>query len=629
MAFESTPAKTGKAVVSAADDGDPRRWWNGTDANVGRKLTLAAEGIETWNWSQRFMMLTCNRLMTGRSGSAAFGLSMTQRVGRVQQSMASAVFNPPALNVVATAGDVFRNKVYKNRPFLDFLPTFKGDYEMRERCKAQSTYVDALFDELELWPMAELCGQDCMTYPAAFVKVEPDKARKKVKVQRVLAEEILLNGDDGGSYGKPRSMIQRVFIHREDAINEYAKGKDKDKIAAALKNAPGVFAGFYKSPIQYSDILPLVEGWRLPLPDGTPGRHVLAVGSVVLLDEKWERDRFPFAKLVFGQLSNDYMGKPLAEDLLPLQREIDRVSAVIAEEERRHAWNRWLVEKSSKVNPNEFKGPGIINYSGTAPKNIPGEGATKELYAERDSLIEKAFRRARISQGASSGTAPEGVTAGVALLAWNQIDDSAHVAVSQAFEDFIEQIGRLIVEAAAEAKPSVTVNGKQTINWDDVATDAKYYKLRAFPMSRLPTLPAARIQQIQTWYDDGTVDRQTKMRLMDVPDLQGFVDQYTASDNLTHKTIDRILKHKKPLPPCPYSDLKRALEIAQARYQQEETDELDRPRLALIAQYIEAVKEMTPLEPPAPAPMMGAPMPGAATGPMGGGAPEPVPQMAA
>src|ERR1700690_152083 len=577
----------------------PRRWWKEDEASVASALTAVAISIEFSTWRERYMGFVCSRLMTGRGIPGAYSCSLGNRTGRVAQSTWGAIFNPPALNGVASAADVLMNKIYKNRPFIEWIAP-RSDFKTRCATKAATEWVDAVFDELQVWKIVELCGLDCMTYPASFAKV-CEGSDGKPDIIRVLDEEILLMPDDAGGYGNPRSLIQRVFVNRDDAIAKYAVGEDADHIREQLENAAGVSPGFYKSPIQYDDTLGLVEGWRLPSPDGKErGRRVLAIDNVLLQDEEWTRDHFPFAKLVFSLVSNSWKGQSLAEIALPLQRELERIVTTIAECERRNAWPRWAYTTASQGNPEMFAGPGFIVTTGDMPQALDQPAVPKELYQSRDAIEARLYKRLGISEAQTSGTVPGGLNSGVAVLAYNQVDDSRHVATAQRQEDFVTDIARLLIEQAEESDFRVKVNGKMQ-GWRDIGISMKKAKAQAFPMSRLPTMPAARLQTIENRYNEGTITRQTKMRLQDVPDTQGFEDLFASSEDYIYKTLDQLVYDGKYIPPLPYSNLQQALALAQARFLQESKYGTPVDRLMLLSQYISALLELVS-PPPAPSP---------------------------
>jgi hypothetical protein len=588
-----------------------KRWWNEPSDRAGRALMAAAEAIEFATWRERYMSFVCARLMTGRSMPGSFACTMSDRSMRAAGSTWEAQFNPPALNVIAASADVFQNKVYNSRPFLRF-DSKGGTYKSGLVAEHQTEFIDELWEELGMWPMMLMCGIDCMTFPSAFVKVCVN-ASGRIEHQRVMSDEILIAPTDM-NHGNPRSLIQRVFVNREDALS-LARGPRKDEIKAAILRAQSARSGYYKAQIQYDDVISLCEGWRLPLADGTPGRRVLAVDGITVDDKPWKMNRFPFAQLKYQPISGSWMGQSLAEIALPLQRKLDRVSLTIDELERRNAWPRWKYPAASGINPDMFKGPGFIPYNppGPGPEPIQGPAAHKELYQQQFNMVQWIFQRLGINQGAQQGDTPRGLNSGLAILAFNQVDDKRHVSLSEAQEDFVTDIGRLDIAVAEEEDISVKVDGK-TVKWSDFA-DGKKNRPRAFPMSRLPTLPAARYQQIENWSLDGTITHREKMRLLGTLDTKGFMDQYVASDTLTHKKIDEMVEDGKYSPPTPYGNLQGQLTIAQARIQQAEIKKVPPDRLRLIATFISALVEMIdddralhPPQMPAPGPGPGAPM---------------------
>ncbi len=585
------------------DDGGPQdsttpdRWFTASNGAVAGLVTSQAKQIEQSNWSTTsYLEFVCARYLTGRNPGGSFGYSMSTHSGRAATDMATAQYGAPSLNVIGCCADVFQNKIFKNRPWLVYMPTVKGSWKDRRQCKALGQFVDAAFEAMHVYDDAQLCGMDCMQFRSAFYGVGPGLDGKSLKGERILAQEILLTAGDSGSYNKPTSAIRRVFCNRQALIQAYAKGDKADEIASAIRHAPGVFAGYIPSKVDYDEICALCAGYKLPGPNGEPGRYVLAVGDVALEDKPWTRKGFPWAKLDFNVLSNEYMGQSMAEIQLKLQRQLDRLEAAIDESEQRVAWPRFAIESSSNVNTEQFAGPGFIDYTGTAPIALAGE-VPSELYESRDTKIGQIFQRVGISQSAAGGNKPEGLSSGLSILAWNQVDDSRHVDLAQRYEDFIVQIGDLIIETAAEVNPSFMVDGRQAVKWAEVEMDTDRFKVSAFPLSRLPQTISGKLQQINDWYVNGTITRQQKLRLEGMPDLQGFVDLATSSEEWVAKTLDTIIDSHY-VPPLPYIDATQALTDAQARFLYESTMDTDPKRLMRLTKFISALKEQMALQPP-------------------------------
>lgn len=602
------------------------RWWNREEDQVAGALTSAAQNIEKWNWARRYLNLTCMRYITGRELSAVYSYSMARRPGNLIRTYGAAEWKAPSFNLIATCADVYSSRIWKNRPFIQVIP-IAGDFKARVRSKKLSRFADAVFDETKFWPQVEMAGIDCMTSGDAFFKVREGIGADggKIAIDRVLSDEILVNEEEA-QYGNPRSFIQRVFMHREELYYKYGRS---EKERQAIERAPSAYPGFYfGSDLNYRDIVPLVEGWRLPGADKDQdkGRKCLAVGDCLLDDAVWKKHYFPFARLQFKPMSVGYFGQGLAEILLPIQQELNRTDEAIWESMRRMAWPRWVVDTNAKVNENSLAGrsAGIIKFTsgpagGAAPEPITPAIMAEEVYTNRDAWIQKGFKRARISESAASGEKPQGLNSGAAIMAWSTLDDSAHADLGQRLEDCVTDVANLVFDLAEEVKPRVRVPGRtlQEIDWNDAKMSRNAYASRAFPMSRLPQLPAARLQQVANWYQDGIIDKSTKMRLEQVPDTEGYADLFTASEDNVHAMIDKIIEVGDYFPPEPYQDLKKLIQIGQSRYLQEKDRETPQDRLDLLLQYIMQAQEL--MEQGNPPPTIGIQAPALPPQPAAGG----------
>jgi hypothetical protein len=594
------------------DDGPSRyRWWAEPEGRAGGALTIAAANIEKWNWARRYLNLTCMRYMTGRELSAVYSYSMARRPGNLVRTYSAAEWKAPSFNVIATCADVYSARVWKNRPFIQVIP-IAGDFKARVRSKKLSRFADAVFDETKFWPQVEMAGIDCMTTGDAFFKVREGIGADggKIAIDRILADEILVNEEEA-QYGNPRSMIQRVFMHREELYYKYGRSKEEKN---AIERAPSAYPGFYYgSDLNYRDIVPLVEGWRLPGADKSTedGRKLLSVGDCTLDDRKYKKHGFPFARLQFKPMSVGYFGQGLAEQLLPIQAEINRIDDGIWESMRRMAWPRVVVDTNSKVNENSLAGKagGIVKWtsggSAQAPEFVTPAIMAPEIYQNRDQWIQKGFKRARISESAASGEKPQGLNSGAAIMAWSTLDDSAHADLGQRLEDCVTDVANLVFDLAEDVKPRVRVPGRtvQEIDWDDAKMARNAYASRAFPMSRLPQLPAARLQQVADWYADGIIDKSTKLRLEQVPDTEGYADLFTAAEDNVHMCVDKIIEEGSEgyEPPEPYQDLKRAIQIGQSRWLQERDRDTPQDRLDLLLTWIMQCQELMEQGNPPPA----------------------------
>jgi len=336
----------------------------------------------------------------------------------------------------------------------------------------------------------------------------------------------------------------------------------------------------------------------------------------------------------------------MPEMALGLQREVDRTMAAMWENKRRAAWPRILIDAGANVNPGSLgdKSNGIVNVTGGVdrikfifPESIPADQAN-----DLESNIRRIKELFRMNDQATMGV-PRRELSGVAIEKAEVVDDAAHLPQLQNLEDFVVQIGLLLIEAGEQCKPVVRLPGRMTqeIKWEDVQISRNSYSLRPFPVGRLSKDMATRQKQIDVWFAQGKISKETSMRLEQVPDIDGFLDLVNASGDYVQDTLDRMVEDGDYDPPTGVEDLEAAHEAAQSRYLQEKKLKTPKDRLDLIMKYVVAVEqlmsEMTDMMPGPPQPggpgvgiqpPLGAPMPGP-TGMMGVPLPPAPPPMAA
>lgn len=621
--------KTDEARRGKREDASERMWWTAPKDQVARQLQAWCNnisGAKSW-WDRRWANLVYYRYLTGRAGGpACFNYASSGRPTRWNIGT-RAQWEAPHWNVIQQCSDGIGARVYKERPFIQVCP-IAGDNRTRVKAKKLSRWLDAAFFDLDLWPIVEQCGEDCRTWGTAFLWIEPDPLLKKIKVVRVLQDEIIIDEDEA-STGKIRRLAVQIFVNRDEMLAAYGKTEqDRD----AIRNAPKASAGFYfGTDVDYSNVIVLRKGWSLPLGD-KPGRSVLAVGDHVVEDEKWDRDEFPLAKLTFKAVSSSWFGMGMPEMALGLQRELDRAIAAAWENVRRAAWPRIIIGSGANVNPGALgdKSNGIVNVTGSVEglKFVYPEAISPDMFQwirDQAMRIKELFR---MNDQATMGV-PRRELSGVAIEKAEVVDDASHLPQLQHLEDFVVQIGMQLIKAAEVCHPTVKLPGRmvQEIKWDDVNMAESSYSLRPFPVGRLSKDMATRQKQIDTWYAQGKISKGTSMRLEQIPDVDGFLDLVNASRDYVEAVLDKMVEDGEYDPPTGLEDLAAAHEVAQSRYLQEKLFETPRDRLDMIMKYIVAVEQLMDEAAPAPAPPpVGIQPPGAAPipGPTGmGGVPLP------
>lgn len=600
------------------------RWWEEPTLGVASALSAAAQNIERYSWQRRLLGLVCSRYFTGREMTALYAYSMARRPASLTTRLRSIDWSVPSDNVIATIADVFRSRIGKARPFVVVVP-IAGNFKAYLKSIQMSRFSDAVWHDTNFWDTFETVFDDAMCDGDGFVKVhESATEKKKIAITRVLGDEILVNEEEA-LYGNPRSLIQRCFMHREELIAKYG---DKPEKRDAIWRAPGAYPGLYHGDLNAQDVIPYCEGWHKKgynsqTDKEEEGRNVVAISNLVLSDVDWKKNRFPFAQLKFSRLRTGFFNQGLVEKLLPYQAELNRYDAADWENQNRISWPRVLNPIGSQATPASLMGAsgGIINFvpiAGMAPTFVYPDATNPLAEQRRQRIKQSAYLRARISENTAQAQKPDGLNSGTAIMAWANIEDGAHIDLGQRSEDFVTDVADLVFDLAEDIEPVVRLPGRnvQEINWKECRLSHDSYHARAFPISQLPQLPAAREQKIANWYANGQISKAMQMRLEQVPDTEGYMDLANASINNIFMMLDAIVEDEDYHPPEPFQDLNLALQIAQSKYLQERNRGTPQDRLDLLLTWClqcdELIEQMGPtqigLQSPATNPALAPPL---------------------
>jgi hypothetical protein len=602
------------------------RWWDADEASLPTKLAGVASNLESYDFERRARNLVFARLATNRDLPNIYGLSLTRTNVR---ALDFTDWRAPVFNVCGSAVETLVNKVGRNKPWILFL-TDGGDFRARIAGKKRSRFVDGVFHETDTYRLTRQACQDALTYGDGFIKATASLDGQTIVHDVVLPDELLIDPWDALYFGKwPRSLIHRTFVSRTELLSIYG---DDEGARFAIETAPGSYQGpMWQGPTSNGNtaMVAVLEGWKLPDADGTPGRHVLCISDkIALVDEKYKRTRFPFARMTCVSAGRGFWNIGIPEILGPFQSNINRTQVVIDECQRRMATGRWLVPKTSGVTDDQLgsKAAGIIRHApGQAPQFITPGAVPPELYAHLDKTIERAYKRVGISELAAQAMKPAGLNSGEALRAFESAESERYVTLGMSLEDLVVDIAKLDLELAEEIRPKVRAprgGGIDVIDWRELPTLKTDAVMKAFPISSLPTSPAGRLQRAAEMFQTGQISKEDYLRIIDYPDTASVIELQTASRDAIDWMLDKIVEDGVFESPEPYMDLALAITVAQNRYLRERTQGCPEDRLELLRRFMDSAKDLQGQIQGAPA---GGPVPMSIAQAGAAGLPPPVP----
>jgi len=517
-------------------------------------------------------------------------------------SSAGSSDNRVTLNIVASMVDTVSSKITKNRPRPMFL-TEGGTYRDQKKAEKMNKFVEGSFYKMGLYAKGTQCFTDACVFGSGFAKFYT--LAGDIKTERVFPDEILVDNDEA-IYGNPRSLYQKKYVHRSVLKEQFPKFKEE--IEQANKDTSNNYLlSTYYSQDYNMDMVTIFEAWHLPSSDKSKdGRHVICIDSVTLFDEEWKKDYFPFVMLKWSDRLLGYYGQGIAEQLLGIQYEINKILKVIQTAQNLVSIPKIMIESGSKIVKSHLNNQigGIVVYSGTKPSYETFQAISPELYQHLERLYNKAYEIIGVSQLAATSKKPSGLDSGVALREFNDIETERFMTIGRRYEQFYLDSAKIILDLAkdlseGEGEYSVKFNNKkfiEKINFSEINLDEDAYEMKCYPTAFLPSTPAGKLQAIQELLNSGLISKEDGLRLLEYPDLDSVTNLMNSQVEIIDDTLQSMVDSGEYIPVEPYLNLELALKRAQLSYMRYKLDGVDDERLELIRQYLTDIADM--LAPP-------------------------------
>lgn len=531
--------------------------------------------------------------------------------------------NRLTLNIVQSMCDTVAAKISKNNPKPMFI-TSGGDWSTQRKAKKLNKFCEGQFHATKIYEEGQRVFLDATIFGTGIMKIYRKGA--KIIVERVFPEELVVD-DVEAIHGKPRQMHQVKWINREILRAQFP---EKVGYIDALSSSDGTYTSYRYD----TDMVQVTESWHLRSGDeAKDGKHIISIESTNLLVEDYEKDYFPFVFMRWTQRPLGFFGQGLAEQLMGIQFEINKILKTIQEAMHLGVIPKIFVQEGSDVVTAHFNNKigTVIKFRGTKPESGQLLTVPRELFQQLDWLYNRSYEISGVSQLSAQSKKPSGLDSGKALREFNDIESERFILIGQAWERFYLEAAKQMIDLAREIskdeKYDVQVKGRRffdSVSWKDIDLEEDQYIMQAFPTSGLSSTPAGRFQQVQEYLQAGFITPERAKKLMDMPDLESDTDLDVAALDDIEATIERMVDGGEYEPPEPFQNLVLGKSMVQNAYLKFKNDGAPEEVLELLRNWVEdAVGMLKP--PPAPVtPMMdpsGATLPGGPADPAMMGAP--------
>lgn len=584
-------------------------------------------------------------------------------------------------NAAQNAVETVHAKVFKNKIALMPL-TNGGGYLARHRAKEMEKAIEAIYDENNGDVVEEEMGLDALVTDHGAGALIVDELRDRVGIRHIAVEDVWYDEAET-RMGRPTCCY---FVPKDGedvyrAIDLFANPLDADREGFigtpesrrnAIVSAAGKPATWRKSS-RTSYRVDLFEGWHPPTyreeckdEDGKKyfkhdGRHVVAVSGAdgTLIDEPWDGS-VPILLYVPRRRRRHVFGLSLMRNLLAPQREYERVTAKIQNQNQKMGLSGFLAHKDAGLNERQMtagvEGSGFVaEWEGQIPPTpLVTEPVAVGTYQYAEGIPRNMLERHGISTLAAASQLPAGLAnaSGKAMQVFEDFEDVRLLPYHRARERFRVALGKLIIETAkriVDRLGSYKVHyrakgGLEPIDWAslvDMVKDMDSFALKVFPVSQLSKHPAARFAQLTELLNAGAISVEQFKRLFDLPDLEAENQLDSADTDVIDRAMDIMVTKGTYMAPEPFDNfdliVQRAGKFINVCRQQKVPDD----RIKLLRDYIEDAKSLkeqiaaeeaakaAAMAPPPPAPMPGMPPAGGPPMPAGPAPEGMIPPMAA
>lgn len=491
-------------------------------------------------------------------------------------------------NIVQSCIDTLTARISQNKPKPMFL-TKAGNSKLQRKAKKLDSFCYGLFYQNDFYKEAPKIFRDACVFGEGILHSYSDCGT--IKHERVLPYELLADYLES-HYGpsSTKSLFRIKNIDRTELAEMYP---DKASEIATMSNTSTFISASNRS---VGDTVTVVEAWRLKVGEKV-GRHCIVTGDQILMNEDYELDFFPFAVMRYSPRLYGFYAQGMAEQLVPLQVEINRTLISIQRSLYLGGTHKIFVKNGSKVIKSHFDNMigTILEYAGdTPPQYVVPQLVQPEIYSHLENMIQKGYQLPGVSQLSASSLKPMGIDSGKALRAVDDIQVQRFQTIAQAYEAFAVDVARNDVAAARTAyaehgELSVNVPGKrfiETIDWKDAELEDDDFQLQIYPVSKLPNDPEGRLATIQEMMQAGLMSAEVGTRLLDFPDLDAEEGLKNATLDYLHSILDKMIDDGEYTPPEPFDDLQTARKLALEYYAQGKVNNLAEERLELLRNFM-------------------------------------------
>jgi hypothetical protein len=609
------------------------QWWTMEGRQLSNQLCATTDDINRATMSHQQRALDSYGIYGGEgtlsTNAVARILPAAQRLG---------------VNVTASAVDTLVAEVTRTPP-APMVVTRGGDWFEQRRAEDLSAFAGTVIDHQGGPLMLHQASADAVV--AGLGCVRAYDGGEHVELERIHPLSILV--DDAQCVDvEPRELYIRRAIPRHHMMATYADRADD------LEHAKTDSRGLWYAGRTDVDMLEVFEAWHLPSSLGADdGKHVIVCGDIEpLLDEQYERPRYPMAFIRCVPGRRGWWGESLVERAEPVQAELNKLLRRIQDSMHLHAVKRIYVQAGSVCKGHmQNKVGNIVEFTGaTPPVEAANPSMPRDVYNQVQDYKSEIYRIFGVSELGAAAQKPPGIEAAKALRYYHHyttvrhrpFERSLRQAVCHLAEDIIETTRTIAEREGAGFKVYYRTRQGHAMAakvWSKLSIDRDRLLYETKPVSALAESAPDQLQDLKELVHHGVIDEVQFLRMTKDPDFEALREELVAPEQNIRRMLYNIVESGEYEPPDPMMDLATARRVCLLTVQSCQVNEVPQERIDLLRRWwldiagVEKRRDMMvanmmaaeappPMGPPGMPP--GGPMPPGPPGPMPPGAGPPM-----
>lgn len=488
------------------------------------------------------------------SGSAAGALAVLQHGGR----------QPLKLNVVRSMIETLGARIAQDFPLVH-VAADGAEWSYKLRARRMTRFITTKQEETGFRRIAPLVFRDACVRGTGIVKVTShlgEIVHDRVPKRELLVDELEARYGEAWNVHRvwqwSRERLAAMFPRHRTAIMTTS-----DDGGPWLRDEIADWEGYERD-----NLITVIESHHLPSsPDADDGVHAISIRGRVIHRGEWKRQRLPYSFLHWSPPDEGFWGTGLAEELAPIQFEIDQTMKTLSEGFRLGAPLKVFLQRQSKIIKTQLVPlvGAIVECSGAPPEiRAPSNPVSDQQIRWVMQLVQSAYEIAGISQLAAMGKKPGSLESGEALEVFHDFETERFQHVEAQYQNLALDCAEREIDEAKDIYGSKTKDGEplhrdfhakwvnrdviEKIDWGSVDMTRDSFKLRLRPVNYITGTQAGKLDRAVRFAKAGLVPPQWLLPLFDSPDLERFTRLQTAMFNYAEWTVEKLMDNTANMP---------------------------------------------------------------------------------